>query len=216
MVVGHSAGVAAALAVEARTAVQDVSITKLQAVLRAQGQVLTLAERKPVPGGPPPPPHPHPSGSDTPLSVGACTEDTAVMTTVNKTSTTTTVALLLLNAKGECASVIGYSSHDGAVLVSASCHTGDKSPGHQNQEFVVDSSNHRICLASSATAVAAASASVGGRCTKGGCVVRVGTTVVLGGCGGNSSSSGWDVDATAKRIRVVGGSCVSSCLVARG
>eukprot|EP01052_Picozoa_sp_SAG31_P011471 SAG31_NODE_650_length_13187_cov_3.011843_5_plen_537_part_00 len=206
MVVGHSAGVAAALALENETgaAVQDISIAKLQAVLRAQGQVLTLAERKPVPG---PPPVPHPAGHDIPLAVGVCSDTIAEVTVNNQTSAT---AVLLLNARSECASVMGYSTRDGARIVSATCHTSDKSPSHQNQEWLIDSSSHQICLASTA----ASRRQCG---PKGGCVARVdGTNVALGECG--KTNTGWVVDATAKRVRVLGGKGDSSgnCLVARG
>lgn len=40
MIAGHAAGVAAALAVESDSAVHDVDIGRLQAILRTQGQIL--------------------------------------------------------------------------------------------------------------------------------------------------------------------------------
>jgi len=45
MIAGHAAGVAAALAVEADGVVHDVDVGRLQAILRAQGQVLEPAPR---------------------------------------------------------------------------------------------------------------------------------------------------------------------------
>jgi hypothetical protein len=42
MLLGHAAGIAAALAARAGTAVQDVDVAELQTLLRGQGQVLTL------------------------------------------------------------------------------------------------------------------------------------------------------------------------------
>jgi hypothetical protein len=47
MVLGHSAGVAAALAAAQHVAVQDVDPARLQARLRAQGQILSLADASP-------------------------------------------------------------------------------------------------------------------------------------------------------------------------
>lgn len=199
MVVGHSAGVAAALTIAAgggnsSVAVQDVDIKQLQQLLRAQGQILTLEERRPVPA---PAPSPRPGGSDTPLSVGPCNASEAQLT-AGKGQT-------LLNKHAECASVLGYSTADNAVVVTATCHTRDKSAGHQNQEWVIDSASHLLCLASEAS---------NGRCKARGCLVRDGHgRAVLGGCA-SSLSAGWEVDGRSKRVRVLGST--ATCLVAGG
>jgi hypothetical protein len=132
MVVGHSAGVAAALAVAASVAVQDVKIRELQTVLRAQGQILTLADQIPAPGTPP---GPSPAPSElTAVVTGSC--DRTSRATFNKTAAGDD--MLLLGPAGRCASVLGYSTSDGAKIVAANCHPADRTPHHQNEEWLVD------------------------------------------------------------------------------
>ena len=46
MILGHAAGLAAALAVDADVAVHRVDLEQLQKRLRAQGQILSMEERK--------------------------------------------------------------------------------------------------------------------------------------------------------------------------
>ena len=60
MVIGHSAGVAAAMALHAKAAVQDISMPDLAALLVKQGQVLTMADVVPSPRS-------HPGDGDAPL-----------------------------------------------------------------------------------------------------------------------------------------------------
>ena len=103
MVVGHSSGVAAAMAATNNIAVQDVSVPALQRMLRAQGQVLTLAERKPVGPSPSPPP------PLSPLTVGLCSSGDSAMAFKHIEFNNANVSLLL-NSKGECASAIGYGT----------------------------------------------------------------------------------------------------------
>ena len=103
MVEGHSAGVAAAMAVASNAAVQDVSVPALQKVLRAQGQILTLAERKPFPAPPGPAPPPEP----VPLAVGPCADAAASTMTVKAATVKSSIVKLLLNARSECASAYG-------------------------------------------------------------------------------------------------------------
>jgi hypothetical protein len=164
MVVGHSAGVAAALALAGSVAVQDVEIRQLQALLREQGQVLTLAEQIPAPGTPPGP-SPAPGGLPA-VVTGSCDGARA---TFNKTAGGD--EMLLLGPSGLCASVLGYSVSDGAKVVAANCHPGDGTPHHQNQEWTVDDTptggktpQVSICLKQQA---------VGGKCTRS-CLVRGG------------------------------------------
>lgn len=144
MVIGHSVGVAAALALADGVDVQDVNIDKLQARLREQGQILTMAEQIPAPGAPP---APSPGGLH-PVVAGSCAGSNA-RATFNKTAQGT--ELLLLGPNGLCVSVLGYSVSNGAKVVGANCHPDDRSPPHQNQEWAVDSSTQRpneqlICL----------------------------------------------------------------------
>ena len=139
MVIGHSAGVAAALALADGVDVQDVNIDTLQARLREQGQILTMAEQIPAPGAPPPPP---PHGLLPPVVAGSCVGSNA-RATLNKTAAQGT-ELLLLGPKGLCASVLGYSVSNGAKVVGANCHPDDRSPPHQNQVWAVD--EQLICL----------------------------------------------------------------------
>ena len=134
MVVGHSSGVAAAMAVNGNIAVQDVSVPALQKILRAQGQVLTLAERKPVGPSPVPPP---PPPSLVPLSVGPCTADGSNISLKLVLFENANVSLVQ-NAKSQCASAIGYATRDGTAIVAATCHTdASKAPGKANQEWRV-------------------------------------------------------------------------------
>ena len=181
MVIGHSVGVAAALALADSVDVQDVNIEQLQAWLRDQGQVLTLAEQIPAPGVPPPPPAaPLPA-----VVTGACMSDNA-RATFNET-------LLLLGPTGLCASVLGYSVSNGATIVGANCHPGDRSPHHQNQEWVVD--HQLIWLLMQNTASGGAP-----KCSRS-CLARRGADVVLGVC--SDTNSTWEIDAKSERVRAV-------------
>ena len=195
MVVGHSAGAAAALALEGgrQIAVQDVSITKLQALLRKQGQVLTLQEQIPAPeppggGGAP--------SADPPVVVGSC--DSAAASALVETNSAGSGALLLSGTPPLCVSVIGYSTANGAAVVGAKCHASDRTPHHQNQEWLVDAPS--VCLQSQA---------VSGKCVHA-CLVREAKSkVTLGSCG--TEAAYWAVNATAHRVEAgKGGGCLSS------
>ena len=119
MVVGHSAGVAAAMAVADGIAVQDVSVPDLQAVLRRQGQILTLKERKPMPPGPGPKP---PALRQ--LGVLPCGGGGSTRITFNETAKHN-ADKLVVTSPNMCASVLGYSTRPGAAIVDAKCHTFD-------------------------------------------------------------------------------------------
>lgn len=143
MVVGHSAGVAAAMAVASNAAVQDVSVPALQKVLRAQGQILTLAERKPFPAPPGPAPPPEP----VPLAVGPCADAAASTMTVKAATVKSSIVKLLLNARSECASAYGT-----ARLMAHESFPPHAAPGKENQEWFVVPANGsvfetQICLA---------------------------------------------------------------------
>lgn len=56
MIMGHSAGAAAALAVQEGVAVQNIDLNRLAVMLKADNQ--TLRQQPPSPPSPPPPPGP--------------------------------------------------------------------------------------------------------------------------------------------------------------
>lgn len=185
MVVGHSVGVAAAIALGDGVDVQDVKIEQLQARLRDQGQILTLAEQIPAPGDPRSPPAAHLP----PVVTGACASNNA-RATFNET--TQGAELLLLGPNGLCASVLGYSVSNGAKVVGANCHPDDRSPHHQNQEWVVD--HELICLRMQNTASGEVS-----KCSRS-CLARNGADVVLGDC--SDPNSTWEIDARSAHVRI--------------
>jgi hypothetical protein len=184
MVVGHSAGVAAAMAVASNAAVQDVSVPALQKVLREQGQILTLAERKPFPTPPGPAPPPEP----VPLAVGPCADAAASTMTVKSATVKSSIVKLLLNARSECASAYGYSTADGARIVSAECHTSNTAPGKENQEWFVVPANGSVVE----TQICLAEDNVPNKCSKS-CLIRSSSKVTLGECDASESAALWDV-----------------------
>lgn len=186
MVIGHSVGVAAALALSDDVDVQDVNIEQLQMRLRDQGQILTLAEQIPAPGEPP-----HHSGTRLPPVVtGTCASRNA-RATLNET-VRGGAELLLLGASSLCASVLGYSVSNGATVVGAKCHPGDRSPHHQNQEWGVD--HQLICLRIQNEV------SSGSFKCKRSCLIRDAARVVLGDC--SNSNSAWEIDRRSEQIRI--------------
>ena len=134
-VFGHSAGAAAALAVgrdgAGNGSVHGVDVRgELQPLLASQGQIL---HGSPAPGPSPPPPPPY-----APLALGNCTGGGGggggAAAKPSKWSYSAALRTVT-TAGGRCASVLGYSSAAGAQAVAAACHTADKAPSHQNQEF---------------------------------------------------------------------------------
>jgi len=190
MVVGQSAGVAAAMALHAKVAAQDISMVELAALLRKQGQVLTMADVKPSP-----PPAPRPV-RDLPLSLGACSSLASNITLRRDTR-------LLVTAKGSCASVMGYSTANGAAVVAAACHLQDKSPQHRNQEFALLQTatppEVGICLL--VASHDGCKLAAGNKC-----VVRSGKKIVLGDCA-LTASAGWTDDGASFKSD---GSCLVS------
>lgn len=200
MVIGHSAGVAAALALSDGADVQDVNIEQLQMRLRDQGQILTLAEQIPAPGEPP-----HHSGTHLPPVVtGTCASKNA-LATLNET-VQGGAGLLLLGANSLCASVLGYSVSNGAKVVGAKCHPDDRSPHHQNQEWGVQSGvDHQlICLRMQNTA------SSGNFECKRSCLIRDAANVVLGDC--SNLNSAWVIDRRSEQIRTAHRSEQQACM----
>ena len=134
---GQSAGVAAAMLLDGTSGsnplppVQDINVTQLQARLLAQGLQLF---RRDAPPSPPP-------ASLQALVVAPCVpgDGSAAQTWAYQQQDAT-----LRNGlrAGLCLSIFGYSLIPGARAVAAPCHTQDRAPAHQNQEFLWDNAAH--------------------------------------------------------------------------
>jgi hypothetical protein len=199
MVVGHSSGVAAFLALAEQVAVQSINVSQLTSLLRDQGQILTLREARPAP------PHHLPGSSDTPLSLGGCDDPDANFTylpVVHGGTRTPTGVVALINRNQECASVMGYSTGDGAVIVAAKCHTADTSPRHRNQEFKPIA--HRLHAETASLALCLLMASKDG-CSDANnqnqCLAHTNARVVLEPC--SSASAQWN--RVGDKLLAVGG-----------
>lgn len=146
---GHSAGAAAALSALAGggVPVQDIDVGRLQSVLRAQNQILNASNPVPPHPAPSPPPGPTPSASAMLLlpcgDKGSKMHDRQRWTYYSSPSPSASPSLpsdrtLRWAAdNATCVSIYGYSAHAGAAAWAAACHTRDKQPQHQNQEFLL-------------------------------------------------------------------------------
>eukprot|EP00054_Salpingoeca_dolichothecata_P026341 m.187838 g.187838 ORF g.187838 m.187838 type:complete len:664 (-) comp25627_c2_seq3:65-2056(-) len=118
-IAGQSAAVAAALFVtnSSLLTIQDLDINVLQHTLISQGQKLFLQP---------------PSPAMYNISVQPCrAKDNS-----QKWSYAVDDHTLRSGEQNDsCVSIYGYSGADGARIVLAACHTQDKNPSHQNQEF---------------------------------------------------------------------------------
>jgi hypothetical protein len=192
MVVGHSAGVAAAMALHAKAAVQEISMADLAALLVKQGQVLTMADVVPSP-------RPHPGG-DAPLSLGTCTLPMANVTLQRSTGLLRTWGPGF--SSGDCASVMGYSTSNNAAIVAATCHQQDKSKPHQNQEWrgVPMGTPPAVGICLLMASKDGCKQAAGNKC-----VGRSGKQIVLGDCA-DTASAAWTDDGTS--FKADNGSCL--------
>lgn len=125
-VFGQSAAVAGVLAARAGIAVQDVDVRALQAELVSQGQLLNASA--------PQPPGPEPGA----LSLAACVSPPAPASQLWEfDASDSSLRLASADTGPLCVSIWGYSNASGAAVVSAACHTDDRSKP-RNQAFIVE------------------------------------------------------------------------------